>query len=231
LQQLSHSEKLAIIGQMATRMAHEVRNPLSAVSLNLALLADEVRAAPEFDLQEVESLLESLQTEVNRITQILDEYLRYARLPKLLLQPGNLNTVVKDLCQFLEPEIKKANVKLILSLDDNLLLANIDAGQLRLVGINLVRNALDAMPQGGKLHISTIYQKEQMELKISDTGVGIHKENLETIFQPFYSTKPGGTGLGLPYAQEIVHAHGGGILCESSPGKGTSFTVIIPLAK
>jgi two-component system sporulation sensor kinase C len=107
--------------------------------------------------------------------------------------------------------------------------ANIDEGKLRLVGINLVRNALEAMPQGGVLRLSTKHTPGQIEFQVSDTGVGMNDKQRESAFQPFYSTKSGGTGLGLPYAQEIVHEHGGYIRCESELGKGTTFTVVIPL--
>ena len=228
-QQVLHSAKLAVIGQMASHVAHEVRNPLSSVQLNLQLLADEAQSYPHTDMQEVNELVTAIHSEVERMGQILDEYLRYARLPQLYLQPGNLNTILENLCHFLAPEIEKARVTLHLDLDPNLPDAHIDEEQLKIVGINLFRNALEAMPEGGELRISTRHTTEYIELRVSDTGIGIDKQQLDAIFQPFYSTKPGGTGLGLPYAQEIIHAHGGHISCESAPGKGTNFTVVIPL--
>ena len=228
-QQLLHSEKLAVIGQMAAHIAHEIRNPLSTINLNLSLLADEIEAYPKIDIQESKALLDSIQSELEWMMQILDDYLRYSRLPEINLHLEDLNEVISNLCDFLESEIEKANVQLHLDLDGDLPEANIDSGNLRLVGINLVRNALEAMPQGGLLRISTKHTPEQIELQISDTGTGMNDEQLESAFQPFYSTKSGGTGLGLPYAQEIVHAHGGYIRCESQLNQGTTFTVVIPL--
>ena len=228
-QRLLHSEKLAVIGQMAAHIAHEIRNPLSTISLNLSLLSDEIDAYPETDVQESESLLDAIQSEVEWMMQILDDYLRYARLPEINLQLEDLNEIVSNLSDFLESEIERANIQLQLDLDSDLPEAKIDEGKLRLVGINLVRNALEAMPQGGILRISTRHTSGQVEFQVADTGVGMNDEQLESAFQPFYSTKSGGTGLGLPYAQEIVHEHGGYIRCESKLDQGTTFTVVIPL--
>jgi signal transduction histidine kinase len=215
------SERLAVIGTMAAKFAHEIRNPLGSIRLNL----DSVRAghaAPE--------LLASIDSAVRRIERISDGYLQFARLPKTTREPLRLDEWLPDALRFHEPLLRQHRIALRTEFDAGAPPVVADKAQLEQALLNLVRNAVEAMPDGGTLTVRTARNGATAQISVADTGLGMDEEQRARLFQPFWTTKPGGTGLGLVLTQQIVAEHGGRIDCASRPGQGTTFTLHLPLA-
>src|SRR3954468_11153098 len=219
---LVRSERLAAIGRIAAQITHEIRNPLSSISLNAEELGERAPQARE--------LCDAIVREVDRLAAITEEYLRFARLPKPQLQRADLNETIGDLLDFVRPELDAGGVQLSLSLSPLLPRVHADVAQLRQLLLNLVRNAREAMGSGGALAIATRGGENAVEIEVRDSGPGIPRERMARIFDPFFTTKERGTGLGLAMAQEIAQEHGGQLRCESAPGAGTSFTLRLPVA-
>jgi signal transduction histidine kinase len=226
------AERLAMVGTMAAQVAHEVRNPLGSITLNLDLIYKEIdhlavgnRHSPD----EGRTLVKDMRAEVRRIQRVIEDYLQFARLPKLKRQPVDLNSFLDQKLAFQCSEFERANVKLRTHFDPALKTINADADQLWQAVLNLIRNSLDAMPNGGELTLGTWCDSGQTQLRVSDNGKGMTDDQLQRVFEPFYTTKKEGTGLGLALVQQIVTEHGGHIQCESTTGKGSTFTIYLPL--
>ena len=217
---LLRSERLAAIGRIAAQITHEIRNPLSSISLNAEELGERAPAARD--------LCDAIVGEVDRLTAITEEYLRFARLPKPQMQRSDVNDVVRDLLEFVRPELVAAGVHVEQRLSPELPRVLADVAQLRQLLLNLVRNAREAMPGGGSLRVSTRGGEGSVEIEVRDAGPGIDPARLQRIFDPFFTTKERGTGLGLAMAQEIAQEHGGQLTCDSTPGSGTTFTLRLP---
>ncbi|MDZ7304444.1 MAG: PAS domain S-box protein [candidate division KSB1 bacterium] len=213
--QLLQAERLAIIGKMAAKVAHEIRNPLSSISLNAELLQDELQNLPPQEIDEAKSILDSIIAEVDRVTNLTEEYLQFSRLPETRFQTDDLGAWLEDLAASIEPELSARGVQLICDFSPNLPQMFFDPHQMRRAMLNLVRNAVEAMPRGGTVTISAKSTSRQIEIAVADTGPGIPAEVMGRIFEPFYTTKDMGTGLGLALTQQIVNEHGGTIHCES----------------
>ena len=217
---LLRSERLAAIGRITAQITHEIRNPLSSISLNAEELGERAPAARE--------LCDAIVREVDRLAAITEEYLRFARLPKPQMQRADLNEVVRELLEFVRPELQAAGVAVEQRLSPELPRAMADVAQLRQLLLNLVRNAREAMPSGGALLVATRGDQGWLAIEVRDSGPGIEASRLARIFDPFFTTKERGTGLGLSMAQEIAQEHGGRLTCESRPGAGTLFTLHLP---
>jgi signal transduction histidine kinase len=222
------SERLVTIGKMAAQVAHEIRNPLSSISLNAELLEDEINSYEGVSTEEARSLLTAIMSEVDRLASITEDYLKFARLPRPVWEKENINHILLDLLNFSKEEIAKHGIQVITQFDPSIPEIKVDEKQLREAFLNILKNAFEAMPQGGELQITTARTGEQIEVIISDTGIGIEEKNLEKIFTPFFTTKEEGTGLGLALTQQIIHEHGGTIQCKSQVGKGTTFILRFP---
>jgi signal transduction histidine kinase len=226
---LVRSERLAAIGRIAAQITHEIRNPLSSISLNAEELGERLRQNPGGASSAVE-LCDAIGREVDRLAAITEEYLRFARLPKPQFQGVDLNETVRDLVEFVRPELELGRVAVQLDLSSSLPLVQADVAQVRQLLLNLLRNAREAMPSGGSLCVSTRGADGTVAVEVRDTGHGIAPDRMRRIFDPFFTTKERGTGLGLAMAQEIAQEHGGLLACESEPGRGTAFTLRLPLA-
>jgi PAS domain S-box-containing protein len=224
-QALLQNERLATIGRMSAMVAHEIRNPLSSIGLNAELLEEEL--AKNSDL-EMRALLHAISREVERLTAITDEYLKFARLPKPTLQPEQLNDLLRDLLRFVDGELRAAKVELTVDLEGHLTPIRADDNQLRQAFLNLLKNSLHSMPEGGRLTITTQQHDGRVQVRFADTGQGIDTVCIDRIFDPFVSGREGGIGLGLSLTQQIVSEHGGMITCESTPGQGTVFVIEFP---
>lgn len=225
------AERLAVIGAMSARLAHEIRNPLSSITLNIDLVGDEIEtlaADKAGAASEARSLLRSIDSEVHRIQRVTEDYLQFARMPKPHRQRIALNDVIAQGLSFMGSLFAAAHVHIDTQFDPSLPAINGDEGQLWQVVLNLVRNALEAMPEGGMLTVGTSRTRSGVAVTIGDTGKGMTEEERQQIFKPFFSTKPSGTGLGLPLVQQVVAEHGGTIRCESAPGKGSTFVIELP---
>ena len=228
------AERLAAVGTTAAQVAHEVRNPLGSITLNLDLIQKEVdhlAATSTHPPTEGRELVNEMRTEVHRIQHVIDDYLQFARLPKAQRHPLNVNDLLEQKLAFMHSAVAEAQVKLMTTFDPTLTTVNADAEQLWQVVLNLIRNSLDAMPHGGVLTITTQRRANELLLRVADTGEGMSEEQTRQVFIPFFSTKKERTGLGLALAQQIVSEHGGHIECESRRGRGSTFTIFLPLTE
>ncbi|MCC6751260.1 MAG: HAMP domain-containing protein [Deltaproteobacteria bacterium] len=229
-QRLIRSERMAAAGLLASHITHEVRNPLSSISLNTEMLEEELTAFAPDASQEARALCGAIRKEVDRLTGITEEYLAFARLPKPNLETENVNEILGSLLSFMSGELAGRGVKLEYA-PGGVPTIQADENQLRQAFLNLVRNAGEAMAAtGGVLRVTTAAEEGAVEVRVADTGPGIDGVHLGRVFEPFFSTKEGGTGLGLALTQQIVQEHGGGIAVESTPGTGTTFTVRLPVS-
>ena len=226
------AERLAVVGTMAAQVAHEVRNPLGSITLNLDLIQKEIERLADtsrYPPREGHVLVNEMRAEVRRIQHVIEDYLQFARLPKPQRQPLPVGDLLEQKLSFMHSVFDQANVALRLEFDPQLKTVNADPAQLWQAMLNLIRNGLEAMPVGGTLTVSTRRDDGHALLRVRDTGKGMTSEQLRSVFVPFYSTKASGTGLGLTLVQQIANEHGGHVECESVPGKGTLFTIFLPL--
>jgi signal transduction histidine kinase len=221
-ERLVQSERLATIGRFASQIAHEIRNPLSSISLNIELLEDELKGSSP----EAKGLIRSVLKQLDRLNDIVGEYLQFSRFPKPNLKRGHVDDVIEEL---VENYKLPANVTLELVLMPSSPEVWLDEGLLRQVLENLVRNAVDAMEGNGVIRIETDVIDRFLLIRVKDTGPGIAPEIQPKLFEPFFTTKPHGTGLGLATSQQIMFEHNGHLLVESQPGKGSTFTTLLPL--
>ncbi len=226
--ELRRGERLAAVGRISAQITHEIRNPLNAIGLNAELLAEELAKAKDAPA-EASQLVASISREVDRLEAVAEEYLHFARLPRPSLARIDLNEVAQSLLAFLAPELQAAGVEVARELAPDPLPLRGDEGQLRAVLLNLLRNSREAMPSGGRVTIRTARDGDAVVAEVADTGGGIPPGVLSRIFEPFYSTKERGTGLGLAFALQVVKEHGGTIRCDSAAGRGTTFTIRLPV--
>ncbi len=222
------NERLAAIGKMAAHVTHEIRNPLSSIGLNIELLEEELAEGTVSG--EATSLLTSITREVQRLEHLSEEYLRVARLPQPRMDADDLGTTVRDIVAFAKPEMDRAGLELRLDIEENLPPALFDESQIRQALLNMMRNAREAMAEGGCIDVSVRADGMSVVVGVDDRGAGIPSDVRARIFDPFFSTKGEGTGLGLAITRQIVEAHGGSIACEGREGGGTSFRISLPIA-
>jgi len=226
------AERLATAGTMAAEVAHEVRNPLGSITLNLDLIRKEIDKLAESSSRSPEEgrvLINEMREEVHRIQHVIEEYLQFARLPKAQRRPLELNQFLDQKLAFLQAAFDEARVDLRTEFDVSLGGVNVDADQLWQAMLNLIRNGLEAMANGGVMVVSTRRDGDQVLLRVTDSGTGMSEKQVRQVFKPFLSTKAKGTGLGLTLAQQIVTEHGGHIECSSVVGMGSTFTIYLPL--
>jgi nitrogen fixation/metabolism regulation signal transduction histidine kinase len=219
---LIRSERLAAIGRMSAHVTHEIRNPLSSIGLNAEMLQDLVH-----DKDEAGTLCSAIVREVDRLSAITDEYLRFARLPRPELEEEEIGPLLTAIASFMKRDLEAAHVKLELDLDPDLPKVRLDADQMRQAILNLVRNAKESMPQGGRIVLSAKQEGASVVIGVRDSGGGIPRESLDRIFDPFFSTKLTGTGLGLALTQQIVTEHGGQLRVDSAVGVGSEFRIVM----
>lgn len=223
--------RYAEISQLAGGLAHEIRNPLSTLSLNLDLMAEDFQDAESPRDRRVKARIERLMREVDRLRGIVENFLRFARVQDLELAPTDLNGVVDELRDFQEPQAAARGIVIRTSFAPELPRVDLDADLFKQALLNLLLNAQYAMPSGGDLILTTRREGDFAVLDVTDTGVGMTDEVRSRIFDAFYSTRSGGSGLGLPTVQKIVEAHDGTIDVRSEPGKGSRFSIRIPLSR
>lgn len=228
------------LARLAGGLAHEIKNPLSTMSINLALLQEEWERAgvarnpdaPEPTPREQRSMkrVRTLQREVTRLEHILEEFLTYARRGAINRRPEDLGRIVRELLEFVEPEDEQCGIRHHVDLPMGLPLVLVDEAQVKQAFLNLFVNARQAMADGGELLVRARRVGTQVEVTVTDTGPGMPPEKLERCFDEYWSDKKGGTGLGLSTARRIIEEHGGTIEVLSDVGRGTSFSVTLPLA-
>jgi two-component system sensor histidine kinase HydH len=224
--QLIRSDKLAALGQLAAGIAHEIRNPLTSINILIHSMTENL---PSGDSHKED--LEVIEEEINRINEIVDQFLRFAKPAPPLLERADILSVFEETLQLLRPQIEKQKIVIQRGFQA-LPIIQMDREQMKQAILNLLLNATQAMPRGGHLTLKAKNSEDGqwIHLSIQDSGIGIPGEDLNRLFDPFFSTKEGGIGLGLSIAHRIIDQHHGKIEVESTPGQGTLFTVWLPIS-
>ncbi|GIX06751.1 MAG: hypothetical protein KatS3mg115_1154 [Candidatus Poribacteria bacterium] len=216
---------------LARGLAHEIRNPLNTLSIRLQLLEEELQAGEELSPDELLEEVRRLRAELNRLERIVEDFHRFARLGVAEKRPVLLAPLLEELLEFVEPEAEQHGIRIEKRLQPSSpVLA--DPALLRQAFLNLILNAFQAMEEkGGTLTVELLPQGDRVEVRLRDTGPGIPPQMQERIFEPFFSTKPEGTGLGLAVVKQVVDLHDGTIQVRSQPGAGAEFRIQLPTGK
>jgi signal transduction histidine kinase len=232
--ELSEVEESALLRQyhelaeLAGSLAHEIKNPLSVIHMNADLLSEELTESEWPGRRRAESKVDMIRQQCQRMENLLRDFLKFARLRDLEMTPGSLNEQVETVLRLFQPQADKQGVEVIRYLDSDLPSVLLHSDSLQASLINLVKNALEAMESGGELVVRTYSTPRGVALDLIDTGCGMDDSTATHMFEPFYSTKNGGSGLGLPTARKIIEAHGGRISVQSEVGRGTKFVLEFP---
>lgn len=227
--QLQRAERSAVVGRLASGIAHEIRNPLNFINLSIDHLRESFAPANEVQRPQYKHILTTIKDELARLNQLVTDFLSYGRPAKLKLREVDAKALAEEVRDLVSAKADEQGVKIEIEANgkgDTKL--NADAEQLKTCFSNLMINAVQAMPGGGDLNVILNPNHEQIEIEFADTGTGILPEALEQIFEPYYSTKETGIGLGLPLTKKIIEEHGGQIEVVSEVGIGTSFIVTLP---
>ena len=225
------AERMATVGKLSLKVAHEVRNPIAAIELNAELVGDLVKERGGADMEEAATLVTAIREQVNALDAITEEYLAFARFPRPQYDEDSVNEMVAALVEFVRPVAARQGSTVEATTDQTVPPMAIDRTLLRQSILNLVKNGLEALGRGGKLTVSTRRVDDHVEIAIQDTGAGIASDVGKRLFEQFFTTKPQGTGLGLYISRQIIEEHGGTLRWESAPGAGTTFTATLPIKR
>ncbi|MDC7229032.1 MAG: ATP-binding protein [Sphaerochaetaceae bacterium] len=228
---LRRSENLASMTTMAAGVAHEIKNPLAAMGIHLQLLKKAFERKESLTLDDAERYLSVLEEEISRLNGIVVDFLFAVRPMDTRLRLAQMTKTLEDICSFVEPELEEHSVYLIKDFASSLPRLEYDEHLLKQAVLNLIKNAMNAMEGGGKLILQTRLDGDHVVLKIQDTGIGMDEETQQKIFEPYFTTKATGTGLGLTVVYKILKEHKGDITVQSKLGEGTVFTLTFPVPK
>ena len=230
---LRRAENLASLTTLAAGVAHEIKNPLASISIHLQLLQKSLAKQAALSKNEAndshDNYFNVIKEEIDRLNRIVVDFLFAVRPMNLELKKSSINDLISHLMEFFRLELEQTNIMCLVELDEDIPEILMDERYMKQALLNLITNAKAAMSNGGVLTISTNFSDNEIEVSICDTGIGIKKENLEKIFEPYYSTKETGTGLGLTQVYKIIKEHKGDLLVDSDPGTGTEFRIILPV--
>jgi two-component system, sporulation sensor kinase E len=227
-QQTIESERLNALTLLAAGVAHEIGNPLNSLHIHLQLMQRSVQKLDGKAKAELEQSIDIARSEVNRLDSIVTQFLRAIRPSRPQLRPENLNTIVEETVRFFMPEIQDRNIVVEQELRSDLPLLQLDRDQMKQAFYNIIKNSLEAMQRHGTLRIHTDLDDTHVLIRFVDTGSGMSAGNLSRVFEPYFTTKPSGTGLGLLIVRRVVREHGGELSIESSQGKGLTLTIRLP---
>ena len=230
-QELVVAERMATVGRLSLKVAHEVRNPIAAIGLNAEMLGDIVKGQPAPEMEEAASLLAAIREQVSALDALTEEYLAFARFPRPHFEEESVSELVQELADFVRPVAARQGLRVRVEIDPSVPMMEIDRGLLRQAVLNLVKNGLEAQSSGGELTIASRFDSDTVEISVSDTGGGIPDEVAPRLFEQFFTTKPQGTGLGLSIARQIAEEHGGEIGWANRPGRGAVFTIRLPIKR
>jgi signal transduction histidine kinase len=229
-EELLVAERMATVGRLSLKVAHEVRNPISAIELNAELLQDMVKQQPGPDGEEAANLVEAILDQVGTLDALTEEYLQFARWPKPHFEEESLNSLVVELAEFVRPLAARQGLTVRVQTDPRVPVMEIDRGLLRQAILNLVKNGMEVLSSGGEITLASRLRGETVEVSVSDTGGGIADDVGRRLFEPFFTTKPQGTGLGLSIARQITEEHGGELSWTNGP-QGAIFTISLPVKR
>jgi signal transduction histidine kinase len=227
-QQTIESERFNALTLLAAGVAHEIGNPLNSLNIHLQLIEREARKANGTNRTQLQESVEVARAEVNRLDSIISQFLRAIRPTRPQLRPENVNSIVEEANRFFAPEIKDRDIVVDQELRSDLPLLELDRDQMTQVFYNVIKNSFEAMKRRGILRIRTDLDDSHVIVRFTDSGGGISAENLSRVFEPYFTTKASGTGLGLLIVRRIVREHGGELSIESSEGKGLTLTIRLP---
>jgi len=219
------------LAALAGSLAHEIKNPLSVIRMNMDLLAEDLKLGDSPRESRVHRKVDMVQQKCTRLENLLNDFLRFARLRDLEFRPGNLNDVVTRVLALFDAQARESGIEVCPYLDPSLPGIMMNAQTLEAAILNLVKNAFEAMSRGGRLTARTFVTTKGVAFDLIDDGPGIDDKTAMKMFEPFFTTKSGGSGLGLPTARKIIEAHGGTIDVQSTVGRGTKFTLEFPVPK
>ena len=219
------------LAELAGSLAHEIKNPLSVIHMNIELLSEELVDIQPPVRRRVFDKVEIIRQQCERMESLLRDFLRYARLSQIDLVPGNLNEQIDRVLRAYQAQADSAGIEIRKYLDPDLPAIMLHSDSIQAALMNLVKNAIEAMDAGGQLWVRTTITRDGVAIELIDTGCGVDDITLMHMFEPFYSTKEGGSGLGLPTARKIIEAHGGRINVQSEVGRGTKFVIEFPSPK
>ena len=225
------AEETTLVEAIAAGIAHEVRNPLNALQINLGILEQEISEIVPDRRHHVFEVIGKIAGELRSLDNFVTEFLRFARPPRPAFEPVAVRALLANLVTFIGPECSRKGVSLSLTANDGPETVRADPFQLKHAVLNLVLNALQATPAGGAIAIETGGDARALEVRVRDTGQGIAEDVLPQVFDAFFTTREGGTGLGLPIARRIVEAHGGTLVLRSRDGEGAVAILSLPVAR
>jgi len=228
---LRRAESLASLTTLAAGVAHEIKNPLGSMGIHLQLIQKKITGKDCIESKDIGQHLDVISEEVDRLNRIVVDFLFAVKPMDTRLEDGEVNRVIEELLDFVQPELDQAGVKIESSLSASLPLLRIDMRYIKQALLNLIKNAMAAMPNGGVLKVETRRTGDDVLVRISDTGTGIPDEIMDKIFEPYFTTKPFGTGLGLTIVFKIVKEHYGDISVSSRAGEGTTVTLALPVPR
>ena len=228
---LRRAESLASLTTLAAGVAHEIKNPLGSIGIHIQLMQKALKRdeGRDVDRDRLESYLEVVNEEVDRLNRIVVDFLFAVRPINVQLEERDLNDVIRDLLKFVRYELEEANIELTAELDPVLEPIALDEKYLKQALMNMVKNAIAAMPEGGTLLVQTSRRGDEVVLRISDNGVGMSDDVMGKIFEPYFTTKDFGSGIGLTLVYKVIKEHMGEISVISHEGKGTTFTITLPV--
>ncbi len=226
---LRRAESLASLTTLAAGVAHEIKNPLGSIGIHMQLIQKALAAVSDERTGTIREYVDVVNEEVERLNRIVVDFLFAVRPMDTTLEDRELNPILKDLLDFVRFELEEAGVAIAADLSEDLPLLRLDEKYVKQAVLNIVKNAISAMPDGGTLTITTRQQGDEVLLRISDTGEGMGEDVLNKIFEPYFTTRDFGSGIGLTLVYKIVREHMGDISVVSQEGKGTSFTILLPI--
>jgi signal transduction histidine kinase len=228
-QQTIESERLNALRLLAAGVAHEIGNPLNSLHIHLQLMERSVQKLHDGEKTELQQSIDVARSEVNRLDSIVTQFLKAIRPSRPQLRPENVNTIVEETVRFFAPELQDREILLEQELRSDLPLLQLDRDQMKQAFYNVIKNSVEAMHRHGTLRIRTDLADTHVIVRFEDSGGGMSAENLSRVFEPYFTTKPSGSGLGLLIVRRIVREHGGELSIESSQGKGLTLTIRLPL--